>query len=227
MTRILDVVRLHLVVKQTFVWLPLIILGGALALTAALVAIIPAEGTIIGAAQAPLWYFFAIATMAQTRTFPFSQALSITRREYLLGTMLTGLLASTALAALYTVLGLLEQATDGWGRQASVLFFDSIGGGSVLTGFAGYLVLTMGMFAAGFGFATVYKRFGTLVVSVVIVVLVAALIGLGLALGLTEPGRQVASWLATAGAPTLVGCGALLTALVIGLDHLLLRRAQP
>jgi hypothetical protein len=92
MSRILNVVRLQLVNKQTWVWIPLIVLGSALALSIVIYAMIPSDGPKYGGAgQAPLWYFFALGLQALTLTFPFSQALSVTRREFFLGTLLTAI----------------------------------------------------------------------------------------------------------------------------------------
>ena len=54
-----------------------------------------------GGAQAPLWYFLVVGIQALTLTFPFSQAMSVTRREFYLGTLLTAALTSAILAAVF------------------------------------------------------------------------------------------------------------------------------
>ena len=51
-----------------------------------------------GGAQAPLWYFDVVGIQALTLTFPFSQAMSVTRREFFLGTLLTAAFTSSILA---------------------------------------------------------------------------------------------------------------------------------
>jgi hypothetical protein len=60
MNRTLNVVRLQLVNKQTYIWVPLLVLFGALALTLAVYALIRSGGAsgpmYGGGAQAPLWY---------------------------------------------------------------------------------------------------------------------------------------------------------------------------
>ena len=94
MNRTLSVVRLQLVNKQTFLWVPLLVLGGALVITMAIFAMLPVDGIVGGGAQAPMWYFLVVGVQSLTLTFPFSQALSVTRREFYVGTMLTALLAS-------------------------------------------------------------------------------------------------------------------------------------
>ena len=91
--RIFNVVRLQYVNRQTFIWVPLIVLGGAFVVTWGIWAVLFANGVRAdmygGGAQAPLWYFAVVGVQALTLTFPFSQAMSVTRREFYLGTLLT------------------------------------------------------------------------------------------------------------------------------------------
>ena len=68
-----------------------------------------------GAAQSTYWYFLALGVLAMSATFPFSQAMSVTRREFYLGTLATAALASGILAAIFVLAALVEQATGGWG----------------------------------------------------------------------------------------------------------------
>lgn len=166
--RIGKVMRLHYINRWTFVWTPMIVFVAAWVVTVAIVALLrsvnPSElegENISGGAQAPFWYFLVVAMVAMTTTFPFSQALSITRKEFFLGTMATAVVSIAALAAVYTVLGLVEERTDGYGIGA---YFSNLGGLWQLGWFVVWLVFfTIGMFAfvIGFWLATLFKRFGT------------------------------------------------------------------
>lgn len=228
MSRVLDVVRMHLLVRLTFVTLPLIILGGAFALTLTIFALIPSDGIkIAGAGQAPLWYFLSVGVMAQTRTFPFSQAMSTTRREFFLGTMLTGLLTSGALAALFVVLGLIEKATDGWGMNGRMYFIDDFGGGNVAVAFLAYLVIAMLAFTTGLTFATVYKRFKVLGLWAAIAGVVVALLLAIVAITKTSSWPAVGDFLTDAGPLGLAAIGVVVIAVVGLADYLVLRRTQP
>src|SRR5690606_33456385 len=109
-------------------------------------------------------------------TFPFSQAMSVTRRDFFLGTMLTGLLASGGLAALFVILGFVENATNGWGLNGRVYFLDDFGGGNIVVAFLAYLVIAMLAFTTGLTFATIYKRFNLLGLWASIAVVVLALL---------------------------------------------------
>lgn len=228
MTRILDVVRMHLLVRLTFVTLPLIILGGAFALTLAVFALIPSDGVkVAGAGQAPLWYFLSVGVMAQTRTFPFSQAMSITRRDFFLGTMLTGLLSSGVLAAVFVILGLIENATNGWGMNGRMYFLDDFGGGNVLVAFLAYLVIAMLAFTTGLTFATIYKRFKVLGLWAAIGGVLVALLAAVFVITRTESWPAVGEFLGGAGPLALSAIGAAVVGIVGVADYLILRRTQP
>lgn len=228
MSRVLDVLRMHLLVRLTFVTLPLIILGGAFAITLGVFALIPSDGVkVAGAGQAPLWYFLSVGVMAQTRTFPFSQAMSVTRRDFFLGTMLTGLLSSGALAALFVVLGLIENATNGWGMNGRIYFLDEFGGGNVAVAFLAYLVIAMLAFTTGLAFATIYKRFRVLGLWAAIAGVLVALLAAIFAITKTESWPAIGEFLSGAGPLTLAAIGAVVIALVGVADYLVLRRTQP
>ena len=121
MNRTVSVVRMQLINKQTYIWVPLLVLGGSFVITLAVYAILAGSGLdgpfYGGGAQAPLWYFAVVGIQALTLTFPFSQAMSVTRREFYLGTVLTAALTSAILAGIAVVGGLVEIATDGWGMN--------------------------------------------------------------------------------------------------------------
>ena len=74
-----------------------------------------------GGAQAPLWYFLVVGIQALTLTFPFSQAMSVTRREFYLGTLLTAALTSAILAGIFVVGGFIEQRHRRLGHERLVL----------------------------------------------------------------------------------------------------------
>ena len=90
MSRTLNVVRMQFVNRQTYIWVPLLVLVGAFVLSLMIFAMIPDDGVKVGGgSQAPLWYFLVVGVQSLTLTFPFSQAMSVTRREFYLGTLLT------------------------------------------------------------------------------------------------------------------------------------------
>lgn len=228
MSRVLNVVRLQLVNKMTFIWIPLIILFGTLTFTLIVYSMLPPGAVKYGGgAQAPLWYFLAIGIQAMAYSFPFSQAMSITRREFFAGTLLTAALTAAILASVFLVGGFIEQATDGYGVNGYFFYIDWLWTPGWWAAWIGYFAIAMFMFVIGFWAATIYKRWGALAVTLVMVGIGALLVG-----GLWITGRlnawgQVFGWLADQGTLGLTLWGILITAVLAATSFLTLRRATP
>lgn len=229
--RTISVVRMQLINKQTYIWVPLLILGGAFVLALAVYAILAGSGLpgpfYSGAAQAPLWYFGIVGIQALTLTFPFSQAMSITRREFYLGTLLTATLTAAILGIIAVVGGFIEQATNGWGMNGYFFALPWIWENGAISAFLFNFVVAMLIFVIGFWFATIYKRFGGLWLAVV-------LIGFGLLFvaGLWVVGRldawgSVWAWIASQGVTGMSLWGLVLAAVLAATAFLTLRRAIP
>ena len=122
MNQSLAVARMQLTNKWIYLWTPLIILVASTLISLAIFAMVPDDATTVisGSGQAVMWYFFALGIQAMTLLFPFSQAMSASRRSFYMGTV--GLFAGVALvlAVVYWILGLIEQATDGWGMGGAI-----------------------------------------------------------------------------------------------------------
>lgn len=228
MNRTLKVVRMQLVNRYTFVWLPLIILTGAFVLSLLIFAMIPYGGVKVGGGtQAPLWYFFALGIMALSYTFPFSQAMSVTRREFFLGTLLTAAMTAFLLGVVFVLGGLVEEWTRGWGLNGYFFYLDWIWErGPLAAGFV-YFAIALLFFVMGFWGATIYKRFGALGLTVVLVGLGALLVGVMWLIGRFEAWGQVGEWLSMQGAVGLAAWGLVVTAVLAGISFLTLRRAVP
>jgi hypothetical protein len=109
--------------KYTFVWLPLIILVVSLVLDRDLRH--PYGGRSTAAEVRPDLVFLRPRHHVAELHLPFSQALSITRREFFFGTMLAALVTAVLLGAVFGVVGAIERATGGWGVNG--YFFAGLG----------------------------------------------------------------------------------------------------
>jgi hypothetical protein len=231
MNRTLSVVRMQLINKQTYIWIPLIILGGAFVLALAIYALLGSSGVdgpkYGGGAQAPLWYFGVVGIYALTLTFPFSQAMSVTRREFYLGTLLTAALTASILAGIAVVGGLIEIATDGWGVNGWFFGLPWIWESGPLGALLLNFVAAMLFFIIGFWAATIYKRFGALGLTVVLVGLGALFVGGLWLIGRLDAWEQVFSWFATQGVVGISLWGIVLGVVLAGSAFLTLRRAIP
>lgn len=229
--RTLSVVRMQLINKQTYIWIPLIVLGGAFLLALAIYAILANAGIdgpkYGGGAQAPLWYFLVVGVQALTLTFPFSQAMSVTRREFYLGTLLTAALTSSILAVLATVGGLIERATNGWGVNGWFFGLPWMWEAGPLGALLLNFVAGMMFFVAGFWAATIYKRFGPLWLTIVLVGIGLLLVGALWLVGTANAWVEMFEWFATLGVVGVSVWAAIATAVLAGIAFLTLRRAIP
>lgn len=231
MSRTLNVVRMQLVNRQTYIWVPLLVLGGAFVISLAIWGLLSSGGVDTakygGGAQAPLWYFAVVGAQALTRTFPFSQAMSVTRREFYLGTLLTAALTSALLAAVFVVGGLVERATNGFGFNGYFFALDWLWGAGPLMAGLFYFAMAMLFFVVGFTGAAVYKRFGNVWLTTGIIVIALLLIGALWVIGQADAWGTVFGWFAESGVGLLVAIMAGLAAVLAAASFPALRRMVP
>lgn len=228
MPRLINIVRLQLVNQQTYVGIPLIIFSGALLLAILIFQMIPSDVPKYagGAAGGPLWYFSVVGSQSLTLTFPFALALSATRREFHLGTLLTATLASIMLALIYGAIARIETATSGWGVNG-YFSIPGMGGGEIGTALLAYFTISMLFFAIGYTGAAVFKRWGGMVFFAGIVVLVLLLAGIALSISRQGAWPDVAAWFVTQGVAGVAGWALLLVALLWAGSYLIVRRLTP
>jgi len=228
MNRTLNVVRMQLVNKATYIWVPLLILTGAFVLSLAVFALIPTDAVKVGGGtQAPLWYFLFVGVQALTFTFPFSQAMSVTRREFFFGTYLTAAITAAILSLVFLVGGLIELATNGWGMNGWFFYLDWVWAAGPAAALLFYFVIAMLFFAIGFWAATLYKRFGTFWLTATLVGIGAILIGLLWLVGLANAWAEVFTWFASIGATGFAIGAIVLIAVLATASFIPLRRATP
>lgn len=228
MRRTLNVVRLQLINRQTFIWVPLIVLGAAVVISLLIYAMIPGgEPKYGGGGQAPLWYFFAIGISAMTLTFPFSQAMSITRREFFTGTMITAVLGSAFLGVIFLLGGAIETLTNGYGINGYVFYLPWLWHAGPGGAFVIYFTLALFLFVVGFTGATIYKSWGPVVLTIVGVGLALLLIGLVFLTTRLELWEQVWVTVLDLGALGLALWGLVIVAVLTAVSFLAFRRAKP
>lgn len=228
MRRIANVVRLQLINKQTFIWIPLIIIAGATLLSILVYALIPTDAPKYGGAgQAPLWYFFAIGLGAMNYTFPFSQAMSITRRDFFLGTMLTAILGSVLMGALFTIGGAIEQATNGYGVNGWMYYWPGQWDAGPFGAFLFAFTLSLFFFVIGFTGATIFKSWGPMALTGVSIAVALVLIGAIFLVTKLELWGQVGAAIGQLGILGLSACGLLVVTVLAVVSFLAFRRAKP
>ncbi|MFJ6533424.1 hypothetical protein [Microbacterium sp. NPDC091662] len=228
MRRTFNVIRLQLINKGTFLWYPLMILAAATVISILIYALIPVDTPKYGGGgQAPLWYFFAVGMSAMTLTFPFSQAMSITRREFFFGTMLTATLASTLMGVLFLIGGGIEVATNGYGVNGYLFYLPWLWEAGPLGAFVVFFTLALFFFVIGFTGATIYKSWGQLVLLIVSIGLGLLLVGLVFLWTRLELWGDVGATIMNLGALGLALWGLLITLALMGVSFLAFRRTIP
>ncbi|MEP6842182.1 MAG: ABC transporter permease [Pseudolysinimonas sp.] len=238
--RILKIVRLHLGNPYTTIVLPWIILGIIFLVNVAIWALVAlAVGTsgndardvskgfsYSGSSFYIAGYMVVVAVQAISITFPFALSYGATRRNYWLGTSLTFVLLSAMYAIGFTILGAIEQATNGWGlggHMFTPVYFGDTWWERLLVLFFGLLFF----FFVGSSLAAVWVRWkatgmvvffaalaALLLAAVAALTLTASWVGFGTALGAAGPLGIASSLLIPAAIGAVVG-------------YFILRRATP
>ncbi|GAA1410311.1 hypothetical protein AUR04nite_11830 [Glutamicibacter uratoxydans] len=229
MNRIIKVARMQLINKWTFIGIPLLVLACSFLLTLAIWAIVRRAGAedsvYSGGAQAPMWYFLALGIQALTLTFPFSMAMSVSRRTFYLGTVALFSVCALALSIFYYLMGLVETATSGWGVNGQFFALGWVAENNAVVQIAFYWVLMSLLFMLGFFSATLYMRWRTTGVLLFTISLAVVLLGTVAIITYGDHWPAVGQWLAawTAGSVTLLGAG--LAVVLAGASYLTLRKA--
>lgn len=228
-SRIVSVARMHLVNRQTFIWVPLLVLGGSTLVSLAIFVALPSGGGPMysGSSQAPLWYFFAIGMTTLTTTFPFSQAMSVSRRTFFLGTTLIVAVVSAIMATIYSVMALIERATDGYGFEGYIFDIPWIMADGIWKGWILIFIGTLLFFSIGFFFTVIWKRFGAVMLVGLLVGLALLLVGGAFILTQTSSWQAFGNWIAGL-TPLAVSAGAGVAVLAMSfIGYGALRRATP
>lgn len=228
MSRTLNVIRLQLINKQTFIWVPLIVLAGAVLVSIAIYAMIPLDTPKYGGGgQAPLWIFFGTGITAMTLTFPFSQALSITRREFFIGTLLSAVMTSTFMSVIFLIGGGIELLTNGYGVNGYVFHLPWIWEAGPLGAFVIFFTLPLFLFVLGFTGATIYKSWGPVALTVVSFALVLVLLVILFVITRLDLWGEVWTGILGLGALGLALWGLVAVVVLAAVSFLAFRRAKP
>ncbi|RAN72648.1 hypothetical protein B5P43_32485 [Bacillus sp. SRB_336] len=220
---------MQLINKWTFLGTPGVILASSFAVSLAIWALIPNSVGVkySGAGQAVMWYFFALGIQSMALSFPFSQGLSISRRNFFLGTVGLFAVVAAGVAGLYVALGAVEQATNGWGLQGRMFALQWVADQPWFVQQFFYFVLMMFLFLVGFWGATLYKRWRGTGVLVAGLSLAAVLVGAAALTTWQGWWGPLGAWIITL-TPLDIGLWILVLAVLLGVgSYLTLRRATP
>ena len=234
--RVPAVFRLQFAVRYSFIWLPMAIFllawafgyGVLILVDSQIPDRIPAQEPLhaTGAAQTTIWYLAFMAAYTASHTFPFSVALSYSRRIYMIGTYLTFLVVSLGFGAFSAIAYGIERVTDGFGQHMYVFgspSFEQLGGALGIGSFAAVLALFFMCF--GFFWAILYRRVTIPILWTVIIGVVLVLLGVLALITMNNWWANVGLWLNDQTAFTMAGWGLVATVLLGLLNYSLIRKA--
>lgn len=171
-------------------------------------------------------YMLVVAVQAINGYFPFALGYSVTRRNYYLGVTAFFVILSAIFTVGMSLLGAIEEATDGWGLGGRMFTAAYFGEDWVQRGFA-YFTLLLFFFFVGSTVAAIYVRYKATGMTLFWIGLSVALIGLGALFTLTNSWGAVGEWFANAGLMGSYAWSLVLTAVAAISGFLVLRRATP
>ncbi|MER7275901.1 ABC transporter permease [Dactylosporangium sp. NPDC000244] len=232
MNRIVSVARLHALGRRDALVWPVAILAIAFAVNMVMFAGLPADATegdpVSGALASIYVASLAFGAVAVNQHFPFALGLSVTRREFVAGLSLFGLVQVVVYSTLLVILQAIEHATGGWGIHLHFFGLGFIDKHSIPVQFLVYAVPMLAMTLVGSTAGALYLRWRATGLLSALTVLMLLLGGVAALIGHYEAWPAVGHWLTHTSLLSLaVGWPLLLVVLLGGSSWLALRRATP
>ena len=167
-----------------------------------------------------------MAAYTASHAFPFSVALSYSRRVYLIGTYLTFVVTALGYSAMAMLAYWIERTTDGFGRHLYIFGipgFENYGGVFGIGAAASVLVLFFMCF--GFFWAILYRRVSIPILWAVIIAVIAGVLGVVALITINDGWPTVGLWFMEQTAFSLAAWGLLATIVLGALNYWLIRRA--
>lgn len=200
--RIPSAFKLQFVVPATLIWVPILVFAAAWGITVLIglwvdgiaeTRVAAEDRVYTGASQAAVWCLVFMAAYAASHTFPFSMALSYSRRVFILGAFLAFGVVSLVYGAAFALVAALERATNGYGVHFYIFdlpYLTESSGILAAGAFAALLCLLLMM--VGFFWSILYRR---VTVAVLWAVLLAVVVALAVAvLLITQNGGWDTVW---------------------------------
>jgi hypothetical protein len=237
--RIWNIVKLHMVNRQTYLGIPWIITGGAWVISMLIALIINFAAGPADAAKAtegmgyswavlsPIWYMCAVGVLAIAQSFPFALGFGVTRRDFYLGTSLMFLMTSIGNSLALATLVEIERATNGWGIGGvmfDALFFQ---GQPWVANVFLFSVIQLGTFFIGACIATIYMRWRVMGMTIFWLALALVLVATVALITLTYSWPAVGAWFVAQGVVGGFAWGLIPVAVAAVTGFFILRRATP
>jgi hypothetical protein len=236
--RIGSVIRLHFANPATLVVTPFIVLGSIFLINVIIWVIVVISASPkdqvdfakgFSYSGSSLWifvYMAVVAIQAMNATFRLALGYGTTRRAYFAGSAIAFAGLSIGYTAVLTVLGLIEQATNGWGlsgRMFTPVYFGASWGDRIAVMLCLFLFFTF----AGAAFGAVFVRWNRNGLLIFGGILLTAIVLVGLVVALLQAWDAVFGWIGATPLGGLAAWSLLPTAAFGVIGFLVLRRATP
>jgi hypothetical protein len=172
-------------------------------------------------------YLLVVAVQSMNMTFAYALGLSLTRREFYLGSTVAFVLLAASYGAILTVLSYLEEWTNGWGLGGHMFTSVYFGSGPVWQRL--FLFTAAMLFFAFIGAVsgTIFMRWrtnGLLIAAAISTVLIVGAIAL---ITLTQNWQLVGEWFVASGPHGVVAWTLIPTTIAAFAGYFILSRATP
>jgi hypothetical protein len=239
MKRIWNATRLNLVNKWTVYWIPLMILGFIWLVNLIIWWIIHSsttgsdrqdalDGTEWSGASFYIFvYMLVIAVQSMNMTFAYALGLSLTRREFYLGSSLAFVVLSVSYGAILTTLSYLEEWTNGWGVGGHMFTSVYFGSGPVWQRLFVFTAAMLFFAFIGAVSGAIFMRWRTNGLLIAAAVSVLLVLGAAALITGTQNWPAVGEWFVASGPHGVVAWTLVPTALAGLAGYFILSRATP
>lgn len=226
MNRALAVTRMNLTDRLSMFLSPLSVLFAATGISLAIFALLPDDGRTSGSGASVYAVVLAAGVLLVSQSMRLALGMGASRRSFVLGTWMTGVLQAVVFGTLLTLLNRLEVVTSGWGLHGHIFAWPWLAGHSPA---ATWLLLTIGFvatFLLGAWASAIWVRWHAVGMWTGLVLSFAVFGGVAILLTWEHAWVGLGSWFAGLTPVTASGWLVLLCLLLAGAGHLTLRRAE-
>ncbi|MDF2653097.1 MAG: hypothetical protein K0Q73_8902 [Paenibacillus sp.] len=159
MNRVASVMKMHGRDKWTWYIIPWVVLMSSFIINL-VISFFVDEPVVTGGIASIFIYMFVAGIITPAQTFPFALGMSVSRKDYYLGTSAMIVLASVLSAVMLFLLGLAEGWTGAWGSELHYFDLPYLSDGPLINRFTVPLVILLFMHYLGILIAATHKRTG-------------------------------------------------------------------
>jgi hypothetical protein len=156
------VAHMHLVDRLTLFVLPLGICATAFAVNLVIWQFVPVDGRSTGGASSLQFFVLAAAILAVVRGLPFALGMGASRRAFVVGTGMTGLVLAVFMGTVWAILRRIEEVSGGWWLHGHFFDFPWMHQSSWGVVWLMLVLSISACFTLGTAVASIWSRFGTL-----------------------------------------------------------------